>query len=151
MANYLMLNMLVPGQVEKWITYTNINKTSLRDVPIKLFKAAADTLSLNYIDNTSKAYVVNMTYMQSIVGKLLQKFLDADTVSKMFISSSVNDPDVIKYISPSQLEEKHGGSAPNATQYWPPIMPEYTDFSIEEAPCQVLQLENYNEFYMENP
>jgi hypothetical protein len=63
-----------------------------------------------------------------MAGKLLQKFLDEDTVAKMFISSKPDDPAVTNFISPSQLEIRHGGIAPNVTQFWPPIMPEYTDF-----------------------
>jgi hypothetical protein len=50
---------------------------------------------------SSKIYVVNMTFMQTMAGKLLMKFLDKDTQSKIFFSNLPNDPDVLKFIDPS--------------------------------------------------
>lgn len=100
-ANYIMYNMLVPGQVDRWITYTNINKFGLKDMPLQLFRAAAGTLAVNYIDNTSKAFVVNMTFIQNFAGRLILRFIDPDTVAKMFISYRADDPEVTDFISPS--------------------------------------------------
>lgn len=50
-ARYILNNMQVPGQAEKWVTYTNINKFSLSDLPIGLFKDAAKDLGSNWIDH----------------------------------------------------------------------------------------------------
>lgn len=104
-------------------------------MPVNIFKKCAEHLQTAYIDMSSKIYVVNMTFMQTMAGKLLMKFLDKDTQSKIFFSNLPNDPDVLKFIDPSQLEERHGGNAPDVTRYWPPIFPEYTDFDLSKAPC----------------
>ena len=69
-----------------------------------------------------------MTFMQTVAGKILQSFLDEDTKSKMFITNKPDDVDITKTISLSQLEKRHGGTAPDVTRYWPPIMPPYPDY-----------------------
>lgn len=67
------------------------------------------------------------------------------------MSSKADDPKIRKFISASQLEEKYGGSAPNVTRYWPPAMPDYSDFNEDEALCKIHKREQYNEFYMSHP
>ena len=66
-----------------------------------MFRKAAGELATTYIDMSQKVNVVNMTYWQTMAGKFLQKFLDPDTVAKMFISSKADDPEVLKDIDPS--------------------------------------------------
>lgn len=70
----------------------------------------------------------------------------------MFISSKPDDPAVTNFISPSQLEIRHGGIAPNVTHFWPPIMPEYTDFDENnlDKNIKIVSREKYNEFYTKN-
>ena len=100
-ANYILHNMLVPGQVERWITYTNLNQFTLSQMPLSLFKNAANELGSNYIDQSQKSFVVNMTFFQVVAGKLLQRFLDPETVAKMFVSARPDDPAVMEFIHPS--------------------------------------------------
>lgn len=144
-----MHNMLIPGQVEKWTIYLNVNKFALKDMPIKIFQAAADQLGANQVDHGQKTYIVNLTFAQTIAGKVLQKFLDADTVAKQFISSKPDDPKILQFISKSQL--RHGGTAPDVTRYWPPTMPEYTDFNEAEATCKFIPKAQYNDFISQHP
>ena len=51
-AHYVMHNMFVPGQTEKWLTFININKFSLSDMPTDFFKTCTRELSNNMIENT---------------------------------------------------------------------------------------------------
>lgn len=62
-AGYINRNMLVPGQVEKWIIILNINHFSVKKLPVKMFKAAAKELSSNWMQNTKRTVVVNLTMM----------------------------------------------------------------------------------------
>ena len=67
----------------------------------------------------------------------------------MFSACKPDDPDVQKIINMSQLEQKHGGTATNVTRYWPPTMPQYTDFDPSESKeFEVIPIEKYNEFYI---
>ena len=70
-AGYINRNMLVPGQVEKWIIILNINQFSVKKMPVKMFKATAKELSSNWMQNTKRTVVVNMTSMQTTFAKLL--------------------------------------------------------------------------------
>lgn len=94
-SHYAMNNMMVPGQVERWTTYLNLNKFPLKSMPIGTFKACAGELGCNFIDYSQKTYIVNATMIQTVAGKILQKFLDAETVAKQFISSKPNDKKII--------------------------------------------------------
>ena len=44
-AGYIIRNMLIPGQVEKWIIILNINHFSVKKLPVKMFKECAKELS----------------------------------------------------------------------------------------------------------
>ena len=79
-AMYMEKNMLIPGQVEKWVVITNLGKFQLKDMPLAMFKASNRDLSGHFIDRSSKQVIVNMTWTQTIVAKFLQKFLDPETV-----------------------------------------------------------------------
>ena len=128
-----------------------MGKFAIKDLPLSVFRAAADELGLNFVDHSQKTYVVNVTTFQNIAGKVLLRFLSAETVSKIFMSSKPDDPKIRKFISASQLEKKYGGTAPNLTRFWPPTMPEYTDFNDFETVCNFALREKYNEFYMSHP
>lgn len=56
------MNMLVPGQCEKWILLCNINQFSLRDLPVMLFKKCVREVTCNYIDYGSRTNIVNMSW-----------------------------------------------------------------------------------------
>lgn len=71
MAQYISLNMLVPGQVERWIVILNVNHFSINKLPVKMFKTCAKELSANYMENTRRTVVVNLTFMQNAAAKLL--------------------------------------------------------------------------------
>lgn len=62
-GNYIVNNMMVPGQAEKWVVITNINQFSLKDMPLGMFKACARELGTNYMDSASRQVVVNMTWI----------------------------------------------------------------------------------------
>lgn len=69
-AGYINRNMLIPGQVEKWIVIFNINQFPVNKLPLQMFKDAARELSTNYVEQTRKQVVVNLTYMQNAAAKL---------------------------------------------------------------------------------
>jgi len=45
-------------------------------MPITMFKLSAKELGGNFIDRASISIIVNMTWIQKIVAKMLQSFLD---------------------------------------------------------------------------
>ena len=67
----MTLNMMIPGQVEKWVVLVNINQFSLKNLPITLFKECARELGTNYIDFGARTMVVNLTWFQNLAAKML--------------------------------------------------------------------------------
>ena len=61
-AMYMEKNMLIPGQIEKWIVINNLGKFPLKEMPIGMFKASNKDLAGNFIDRSSKQIIVNMTW-----------------------------------------------------------------------------------------
>ena len=57
--------MLVPGQVDRWIVLGDASQFSLLKLPIGIFKQANREMTNNYLENSHKFLVVNMTWFQS--------------------------------------------------------------------------------------
>ena len=72
--------------MEKWLIILNINHFSIKKLPVKMFKATARELSSNWMQNTKRTVVVNLTSMQSTLAKFFQKFLDPSVVAKQVFS-----------------------------------------------------------------
>ena len=49
-SHYLHHNMLLPGQQEKWIVIMNLNKFSVSNLPVGLFKASHREINHNYVE-----------------------------------------------------------------------------------------------------
>lgn len=89
-ARYMINNMMIPGQVEKWFCIANINQFQLKEMPVGMFKEASIELGTNYIDRSNMQIVVNLTWVQNMIAKMLQKFLDEQTVQKQIFSDLPN-------------------------------------------------------------
>jgi hypothetical protein len=51
-------------------------------------------------------------------------FLEEEQKARTSITDKAVSPDLADIMSMDQLEEKFGGNAPNATQFWPPVLPD---------------------------
>lgn len=111
----MIKNMLVPGQVEKWVALANINQFPLKDLPVTLFRECAFELGLNYIDRSGKSLIVNMTWMQTLLVKMFTKLLDVETRSRQIFAERPDTEELRKFVYPSQLETTYGGTAPVVT------------------------------------
>lgn len=117
-------------------------------MPATMFKMCARELGTNFIDRSSKQIVVNMTWIQTIAAKFLQKFLDEDTVIKQVFSNKPEADQLKKFIYPSQLEITYGGTASNVSRYWPPTMPPMVELSekVDVPNITVIPKAEYNAF-----
>ena len=61
-----------------------------------MFKECAKELGNNFIDYAAKSIVVNMTWVQNVVAKMLQGFLDPDTVARQVFSNKTNPDNFIQ-------------------------------------------------------
>ena len=76
-------------------------------------------------------YVLNTTWAIKIAWKVIEKFMADHMRKKMTLSDKNTMDELVDSFHPSQLEVKFGGSAPNATVFWPPIMPS-TEYGIDK-------------------
>jgi hypothetical protein len=59
--------------------------------------------------------------------KAIDLILSDSTRKKITLTSENSDPELVEMTDAYQLEEKYGGTSPNLTKFWPPVMP--------KAPC----------------
>ena len=142
MANY----MLIPGQVENWIMFINLDKTSLFRLP-ESFKKTAKILSNYFIARLYKSYILGMNVILRIVFNILCSFLEEVTVQKFVILTDRKDPKLFQGINPQNLEQRFGGTAPDCIYdeefcLFPPRMPCNYYFKEDENPKEILITEN---------
>ena len=134
---FIVNNMLIPGQIENWIMILNFNDSSplyLPDVVKKIIK----TLSENFLSRLYKCYVYGMSFFVNFMFKIVCNFLEEVTVQKINIIDKNNKNKILENIRPDNLEEKFGGTAPNIQEgitnnisLFPPKMPS-SNFILEE-------------------
>lgn len=122
--DYVIDNMMLPGQIETWVSITDMGKMGLSDLPISQLRKVIEVLQNNYKCRLGRNFVVNAPTSVNVVWTIVKKFLDKDTVEKMSITGKSFDPALLQNFHPSQIEEKYGGQAPNLTTFWPPIVPD---------------------------
>lgn len=49
-TGYMMMNMLVPGQVDRWVIIIDNSQFSLLNMPIGMFRQAARDMSNNFLE-----------------------------------------------------------------------------------------------------
>lgn len=145
-CQYMVNYMLIPGQIENWIMFINLEKTSLLSMPDsikKLIKALSDY----FIARLYKSYILGMNAILRLIFKFMCNFLEEVTVKKFVILESRKDPKLFQDINPHNLEERFGGQAPNCVYdeefcLFPPRMPTNNFFFKNENPEEILITED---------
>jgi hypothetical protein len=152
-CQYMVHYMLIPGQVENWIMFINLDKTSIFGLPDSM-KKIINTLSEYFIARLYKSYILGMNAFLRIIFKLMCGFLEEVTVKKFVILDGKTDPNLFQDISPQNLEERFGGKATNCIYeeencLFPPRMPSDNYLKEDEDPKSILiteeeYIERYN-------
>ena len=116
--------MLLPGQVENWIVLIDLGKKGLGNLSVNSLKQVLGLLQANYRCRLGMSYITNPPKSIWMLWSCIKPFLDEATIAKIKISNSAYSPEMLESFNPSQVEEKYGGKACNALNYWPPIVPE---------------------------
>jgi len=115
--------MMIPGQVENWVTISDMGKMGLTDLPTGQLKRIIEVLQDNYKCRLGFNVVVNAPTSVNMIWAVVKRFMDKDTVEKISITGKSTDALLHRHFHPSQIEEKYGGSAPNLSLFWPPAFP----------------------------
>lgn len=115
--------MMIPGQVENWVVITDLCRTSLFDLPISELKSLIKLLQDNFRCRMTVNYIVNAPTSITFAWRIIKVAIEEHTLRKIKIMKTAHAPELRSHFAPHQYEEKYGGTAPNATLFWPPVMP----------------------------
>lgn len=63
----------------------------------------------------------------------------------------MSPPELLDIVDKSQLERKYGGTAPNVTTFWPPVVPPLNpDPAAIAKKADIVPRERYTQFWSEN-
>ena len=141
-SQYMVHYMLIPGQIENWTIFANLEKTSIFRIPDPV-KKLMTTLSEYFIARLYKSYVLGLNGFLRILFKIMCNFLEEVTVRKFVILESKKDPNLFQDFNPENLEERFGGKAENCIYeegncLFPPRMPSNYYFKENEDPNDIL-------------
>ena len=149
MSNY----MLIPGQIENWIFFLNLEDTSLLSFPDPI-KKLIKTLSDYFVAKLYRCYILGMNTFLRVLYKFVCNFLEEVTVKKVVILEDRKDLKLFQDINPQNIEERFGGMAPNCIYeekncLFPPRMPSNEFLKENEDPKEILiteeeYIERYN-------
>jgi len=121
--NYLIDNLLIPGQVENWSIITDVRGVSLYSLPSD-FKKLMSVLSSNYRCRLYVNYIFGMSSLLNFLWNLIQVFLDETAKKKIRFIREGNKDEIFTYINKSQIEKKYGGDAEDKiSEFFPGFMP----------------------------
>lgn len=120
---YTVTCLMMSGHIENWVVITDLNGQSLHNLPISQLKVIIKTLQDNYRCRMIVNYVVNAPKTLKFLWMVLKNFVEPHTVNKIRILREGKPQEMRNHFAANQYEEKYGGKAPNATQFWPPNLP----------------------------
>ena len=133
---FIVNNMLIPGQIENWVMILNFEGSSPLNLP-DVIKKLIKTVSDNFLSRLYKCYVYGMSLFVNFMFKIICNFLEEVTVQKITILDKNNLGHLFENIRQDNVEEKFGGTAPNIQEglenkntLFPPRMPSM-NFTIE--------------------
>lgn len=109
--------MFVPGKVENWVWI--IDTESRLNLPVSSAATVIEKMSAVFSSTLHKMFVVNSNTLISLMYSGVKRFIHPETVSKIEVLTPEEKDRLLLYISPDELEVKHGGKLPNLSVYWP--------------------------------
>ena len=123
---YVVNNLLIPGQVENWNIITDLNGVSIITLPSDM-KKFMSILQANYRCRLYVNYIIGMGMFIRGIWALISSMLDETTVRKVRILSTSTMNEIVSFINPEQVEQKFGGTAdnviPGGNNIFPPVIP----------------------------
>ena len=127
LCQFIVNNMLIPGQFESWTFIINLTGVSIISLPEPV-KKMIPGLSNYFLSRLYKNYILGLNFISRILYKIACNFLDPITVQKVNILEKVGDPALFNIIRKDNIEQQFGGTAPNlpvdeVDGFFPPRMP----------------------------
>ena len=152
MCQYIINNMIIPGQFETWNMIVNFKGISIISLPDSI-KKLIPALSNYFPCRMNKTYIIGLSFITRLLYRFIVNFIDPITASKIIVINNKKDPALYQSIRKDNIEEQFGGTAPNLpidneNGYFPPRMPSNHFIKDEENKNDILITEeNYIKKY----
>ena len=142
LCQFIVNNMIIPGQYESWVFLLNLKGVSILNMPEPI-KKMIPALSNFFIARLYKNYLFGLNWLTRILYLIACAFLDDITISKVNIINKIGDPKLFEIIRKDNIEQKFGGTAPNLPideedGFFPPRMPSEHFIKDEENNKKIL-------------
>ena len=150
---YVKKVILLPGQVEQWITICDLNNMSMTALPRKQILAFGSLCQANLMYFLFRSFYTHVGWGQRLFYKGVQVFIDDETKLKIVLAADGAPQQLVDMFHPSQLETRFGGTAPTPTNFWPPFMGKEVVSASEKAKFHpnLIRQEDYDRVIAENP
>ncbi|CAK68110.1 unnamed protein product (macronuclear) [Paramecium tetraurelia] len=123
--------MLASGKVESWFVIVEAKNTTAYKIPFNHLNQIFDILRLNFPCYLERVFILQPQTSIQIAWQIVEQFIPYNSRHKIeFIE---NDYSLLfNYIKPKQLEQRHGGRAPNVYDYWPPHIEDFNEVEFQQ-------------------
>ena len=145
LLKYIMKYLFIPGQIENWIIFVDFKDVGLSEVAE--FKKILGTLN-KFRGRVFRNFIVNISGFLKIAVKTALKVFGSSSSKKLKILGSDELHKIQEVISPDNIQQKYGGTAPNiipgGNNLFPPIMPS-KNFALNGEKLNIISEEEYKE------
>ena len=110
MFEYVIQEMLIPGQVENWVIIIDLKGMSLWTIPYGGLGAIIKFASASYRNRVFRVYIVNAPWSITVPWVFAKKMMNEVQIAKVIIQKKKYDKKMGEHIRMDQLEEKFGGT-----------------------------------------
>ena len=148
--NYIVNYMLIPGQIENWILICDLKDVGVSKLP--QFKSILNSLS-KFRCRVIKNYILHLSGVIKFAAKNILSLIGSASAKKIVIVDTKNLKIIQELIRKENLQEKHGGIAPNVTygedNLFPPVVPS-NEYIKEGENLNIVTPEKYKEMCLES-
>ena len=142
LGQFVINNMLIPGQVERWNLLINLKGSTVLSLPDHI-KKLIPVMNEAFISRAHKSYILGMTFFLRLLFKIVCAFLHESTVKKFKILEGKKDKALFEEIRKDNIEQYMGGTAPDVimgaeNSLFPPRMPSEHFLLESERPENIL-------------
>ena len=148
--NYIVNYMLIPGQIENWILICDLEQVGLGKLP--QFKSILSSLS-KFRCRVIKNYILHLSGIIKVAAQGILNLLGSASAKKIVVVDKKNLEIIQELIRKENLQEKHGGTAPDVNygedNLFPPLVTS-NEYIKEGENLNIVTPEIYKEMCLES-
>eukprot|EP00382_Lankesteria_abbotti_P002267 CAMPEP_0113844598 /NCGR_PEP_ID=MMETSP0372-20130328/318_1 /TAXON_ID=340204 /ORGANISM="Lankesteria abbotti" /LENGTH=342 /DNA_ID=CAMNT_0000813603 /DNA_START=105 /DNA_END=1133 /DNA_ORIENTATION=+ /assembly_acc=CAM_ASM_000359 len=121
---WVVSSLMVPNKVEQWKVLVDLTNVGITTAPVLTLRDVAMVLHRNYRGRLAKLVFLNCPMVFVGLWQTVSPILPEATKQKILSLGADFKGELLKGISPNQLERKYGGEQIDVVDYTFPVMPE---------------------------